>query len=46
MQSQKKVYDILDLFEDVKITTSDLLSVLISLGKDIKVSRFFLGLMI
>jgi len=41
MQSQKKVYDILDLFEDVKITTSDLLSVLISLGKDIKVTRLF-----
>lgn len=37
MQIQKKVYDILDLFEEVKIVTSDLLSVLVSLGKDIKV---------
>lgn len=38
MESQKLIYNILDLFETVPIVTSDLLSVLVSLNKDIKVT--------
>lgn len=39
LESEKIVYNILDLFENINITTSDKLSILVGLNKNIKVSQ-------